>query len=146
MLGPEGAPVSAEAIGVAPGVTERFDVQGHVSQVIVDETLVEGDTSIDSTDGTTVFKPPEGIGYNHEPGETFAKIKSKLGGDIEILVPVQGPFPDIPRDPQRKGHQAVRDRTLVKGDIETVLKPSEKILREMPEVYSDERIIRIGSF
>lgn len=45
MAGLEDAPIPAEAIGVAPEVYETFDVQDHVSPVVV-ETLVEGDALV----------------------------------------------------------------------------------------------------
>lgn len=109
-------------------------------QMTMEQMLVEVGTEIDSTsgngiDGQVIFKPPAGIGYVHEPGETYARIDSKLGRGIQILVPPRGPFPNIPRDTQRVDHQATRDRVLVVGDVKTIQRPSEKQLRDRPAEY-----------
>lgn len=150
MAGPEGTPIPAEAIGVSSRVTKTFDVQDHgavdvSAQIIAKKPIIADGVLVDLAeegvkgDEVTVFQLPEGIGYQHEPGETYARVNSKLGRDIQLLVPPQGPFPDIPRDEQRIGHQAVRDRILVQGDVKTVLKPSEKTLREMPRKHKGFR-------
>lgn len=124
-----------ETLGVVEGVEQMavFDT----TQGVVADADDQGVGSLNNG-----FKPPEGIGYHHEAGETYAEIDSRLGGGRKILVPPEGPFPDIPRDIQRQVHRDVRDRILVAGDVVSIQKPAEKRLRDHAKQFEGFRGLR----